>query len=77
MQAIGLVARFQLAPKETHVTTMKRIIIYLKGTIDYGLWNPTGQYFTLKEFTDADWEGSVDDQKSTSGATFYLGDHLV
>ena len=77
MQVVGLVARFQSAPKETHVIAVKIILRYLKGTIEYGLWNPRGQDFTLKEFTDADWEGSVDDRKSISGATFYLGDCLV
>jgi len=45
--------------------------------MEYGLWYPKGQDFTLKAFTDADWEGSVDDQKSTSGATFFLGNYLV
>ena len=29
-QAVGLVARFQSTPKETHVTTVKRIFKYLK-----------------------------------------------
>ena len=61
MQAVGLVGRFQSAPKETHVVAVKRIIRYLKGTVDYGLWCPKFQYFTLKAFTDAYWEGSVDD----------------
>ena len=45
--------------------------------MEYGLWYPKGNYFTLEEFTDADWEGSIDDRKSTSGAAFYLGDCLV
>ena len=61
MQVVGLVVRFQLNPKETHVTTVKRIVIYLKGTIEYGLWNLRDQEFTLKASTDADWERSVDD----------------
>ena len=56
MQAIGLVSRFQSSPKETHVTTVKRILKYLKGTLEYGLWYPKGQYFILKAFTDADWD---------------------
>ena len=43
----------------------------------YGLWYPKSNNFTLREFTDADWEGSIDDRKSTSGAAFYLGDFLV
>ena len=71
MQDVGLVARFQLAPKETHVTAVKRIFKYLKGTIEYGLWYLKGQYFTLRSFTNADWVGSVDDRKITSGAAFF------
>ena len=77
MQAIGLVARFQSAPKETHVTAVKRIFKYLKSTMECGLWYRKGQDFTLKAFTDADWAGSVDDRKITSGATFFLGNFLV
>ena len=45
--------------------------------MDYGLWYPKCQDFTLKAFIDADWVGSVDDRKSTSGTTFYLGECLV
>ena len=36
-----------------------------------------GQDFTLKAFTDADWAGSIDDRKSTSGTTLFLGNCLV
>ena len=32
MQEVGQVARFQEAPKESHVSTMKKIFRYLKGT---------------------------------------------
>ena len=32
MQAVGHVARFQAAPKESHVLAVKRIFRYLKGT---------------------------------------------
>jgi hypothetical protein len=28
-------------------------------------------------YTDADWAGCIDDQRSTSGAAFYLGEFLV
>lgn len=31
----------------------------------------------LKAYIDVDWTGSVDDQKSTSGGAFFLGDKLV
>ena len=77
MHAIGLVARFQANPKETHVLAIKRIFRYLKGTIEFGLWYPKGNEFTLVAYTDANWEGNIDDRKSTSGATLYLGNCLV
>ena len=77
MQAGGLVSRFQSTPKETHVAAVKRIFRYLKGIVDYGLWYPKRDNFTLKEFTDVYFTRSIDDRKSTSGATFYLGDCLV
>ena len=33
MQDVGLVSRFQLSPKETHVIAVKRILRYLKGNM--------------------------------------------
>ena len=35
MQAVGQVARFQAAPKETHIIAVKRIFRYIKGTMDF------------------------------------------
>ena len=77
MQAVGQVARFQVAPKESHIIAIKRILRYLKGTTKYGLWYPKGNNLIIQFFTDVDWAGSIDDRKSTTGATFYLGGCLV
>ena len=66
-QAIGMVAIFQAAPKESHVQAVKRIFRYLKGTIDLGLWYPSKNTFSLKAYSDAYGAGCVDDRKSTSG----------
>ena len=77
MHAVGLVARFQANRKEAHVLAIKRIFRYLKGTTEFGLWYPKGNELTLVAYTDANWEGSIDYRKSTSGATLYLGNCLV
>jgi hypothetical protein len=77
MQVVGLVGRFQSTPKETHLKEVKRIFIYLQATLDFGLWYPKTKEFTLNAYTDADWEGSIDDRKSTSGGAFFLGKCLV
>jgi hypothetical protein len=49
-QAVGMVARFQEAPKESHVQAVKIIFRYLKGTIDLGFWYPSKDSFTLKSY---------------------------
>eukprot|EP00253_Pinus_taeda_P019544 PITA_19544 len=68
MHAVGIVGRFQANPKETHLQAVKRIFKYLQGTQNYGLWYRRDTDLTLHAYTDADWAGSVDDRKSTSGA---------
>ena len=51
MQEVGQVARFQPAPKESHVLAVKRIFRYLKGTEEFGLWYPKGKdLFALCKF---------------------------
>ena len=77
LQAVCMVARFQASPKETHLTAVKWIFIYLKGKMDYGLWYPKRKGFTLTTFSDVDWARCVDDRKSTNGGAFYLGENLI
>jgi hypothetical protein len=77
LYAVGVVGRFQYAPKETHMKAVKRIFKYLKGTLEFGLWFPKIEDLTLIAYIDADWAGSVDDKKSTSGGVIYLGKFLV
>ena len=56
---------------------VKQIIQYINGTPDYGLWYSKDSNACLVGYSDADWAGSVDDRKSTSGGCFYLGNNLV
>ena len=70
-------ARFQAAPKESHLSAVKRILRYLKGTINLGLWYPKGVPFNLVCFSDSDYAGHLVDRKSTSGTCQFLGGCLV
>ena len=36
--AVGIVARFFANPRENHIMVVKRIMRYLKGTDDFGLY---------------------------------------
>ncbi|GAU32707.1 hypothetical protein TSUD_101280 [Trifolium subterraneum] len=75
--AVGLCARFQTSPKESHLIAVKRIFRYLVGTPDVGLWYKKGSNFDLQAYCDADYAGDKIERKSTSGACQFLGEALV
>ncbi|GKA43743.1 hypothetical protein Tco_0736467 [Tanacetum coccineum] len=68
---------FVAKPTEMHLTAIKRIFRYLKGTIHMGLWYPKDSGFELKAFADADYAGCHDTRRSTSGSAQFLGHRLV
>ena len=75
--SVGLCARFQSCPKESHLKAVKRILRYLKGTMNLVLWYPTGDSFELKGFADADYAVHMVYRKSTSGMAHFLGPCLI
>ena len=56
---------------------VKRIMRYLKGTDDFGLYYKKNENFELNAYTDADLGGNIDDRKSTSGGALFLGKRLI
>jgi len=62
---------------ESHLTDVKWIIKYLKGTINSGLWYPKGTSLSLIGFSDFDFAGCKLYRKSTSGTCHLLGSSLV
>lgn len=64
-------------PREPHLAVLKRILRYIRGSLDMGLHIqrcPTGD---LVVYSDADWAGCPDTWRSTSGYAVFLGDNLV
>ncbi|KAL6558758.1 hypothetical protein OROMI_019108 [Orobanche minor] len=70
--AVGVCARYQVKPKESHFTTAKRILKYVKGTVDAGLWYPKEGGFDLVGYSDTDLGGCKLDRKSPSGTCHFL-----
>nr|GEV82071.1 retrovirus-related Pol polyprotein from transposon TNT 1-94 [Tanacetum cinerariifolium] len=70
-------SRYQANPKESHLTAVKRIFRYLKGTPSLGLWYLKYSGFNLKGYSNSDYAGCNMDRKSTSGACQFLGGKLV
>nr|GEY39292.1 hypothetical protein [Tanacetum cinerariifolium] len=66
MFATCMCARYQANPNEHHVSAVKRIFPYLKGTINLGLWYPKDSVFDLTAYSDVDHAGCHLDRKTES-----------
>ena len=75
--SVGVYARYQSNPKESHVIALKRIIKYVKITADFGVWYSKDTNDVIAGYSDVDWARNADDRKSTSRGCFYVGNNLV
>ena len=75
--SVGVCARYQANPKESHLKAVKRIIRYVSGTTDSGIMFTFDSNVEIAGYTDSDWAGDADDRKSTSGGCFFVGNNLV
>ncbi|XP_074322806.1 secreted RxLR effector protein 161-like [Apium graveolens] len=74
LYSVGLISRYMEAPTITHMKAAKKILRYLKGTMDYGLLYHYSNEFKLVGYCDSDWAGDIDDRKSATGYVFFIGD---
>ena len=63
--------------RQIHWVIVKHVLRYLRGTVGYGLRYASSVDMRLQGYVDADWAGSVVDQKSTFGCCFTLGSSMV
>ncbi|GJV35247.1 retrovirus-related pol polyprotein from transposon TNT 1-94 [Tanacetum coccineum] len=70
--AVGFISRFMKDPTTKHLKIAKRILHYIKVTIDYGMFYSLSEYFKLVGYSNSDWAGSKDDGRSTSEFLFFL-----
>ena len=75
--SISVISRFMEKPTEKHLIAAKRILRYVKGTLEFGIMYIRCQDLKLKVFSDCDYAGDHDDRKSTSGQVFILGSRVV
>jgi hypothetical protein len=77
MLSVCMCVRFQAAPKDCHLRTVKRIMRYLILTHNLGLWYPMGSRLELLRYSNVDYAGCKVDRKSTSGTCQFLRWSLV
>ena len=75
--SVHKLSQYISAPTLHHLMACKRVLRYLKATLNYGLKFIKEGDMKLTCFTDADWAGDLDDKKSVGAYYVYLGHNLV
>ena len=72
---VGYVSRFMEDPREDHWATVKRLLCYVKGTVNHGIifLKTSGSRLQLTVFSDTDMAGDIDRRRSTSRVLVFLG----
>nr|GFB70429.1 retrovirus-related Pol polyprotein from transposon TNT 1-94 [Tanacetum cinerariifolium] len=63
--AVCLCARYQAKPTEKHLSAVKRIFRYIKGTINIVFWYSKDTDMSLTTYSDADHAGCQDTRRIT------------
>ena len=69
---VGLLSRLMSSPNNIHMGVAKRVLKYIRGTADLGIWYSKTGGAKLIGYANSDWTGSVDDMKSISGYVFNI-----
>lgn len=75
--AVNDVSRFNNNHRTTHWKAVKRILRYIKGTIDLKIHYTKNGNKNLVGYTDSDWASDLDKRRSCSGHFFKLSNGAV
>ncbi|KAK1628251.1 hypothetical protein QYE76_002566 [Lolium multiflorum] len=75
--AVQQVCLHMHAPRDPHWAAVKRILRYIRGTMDFGLSLHASTATDIVAYSDADWAGCPDTRRSTSGYCVYFGPSLI
>ncbi|XP_019433125.1 PREDICTED: uncharacterized protein LOC109340021 [Lupinus angustifolius] len=77
MYVVCLISRYMERATELHLRIAKRVLRYLKGTTDFGIFYKKNGSLVLTGFTNSDYARDLDDRQSTSGQVFIIGSTAV
>ncbi|XP_052486464.1 secreted RxLR effector protein 161-like [Gossypium raimondii] len=60
-----------------HLNTAKRVLRYVKGIVDYGVFYKKDIDVNFVGYTDSNYVGDIDDRKSTSGYVFMFNSSAI
>lgn len=75
--AVQQLSQFLSKPTVVHFKAAQRILHFLKGSPGQGLFFGRCSSLDLQGYTDSDWAGCPDSQRSISGYYFFIGEYLI
>ena len=75
--AVGMLGRYQSNPGLFHWRAAKKVLRYLQGTKDHMLTYRRTSNLEIVGYSDSDYAGCKDTQKSTFGYSFFLADGAI
>lgn len=80
-QSVKLLSKFKEKPQECHLTAVRRVLRYIKGTIDHGVLmlrkKKTNTNAEVYGYTYSNFNGDQDEKKSISGYIFMIEDDPI
>jgi hypothetical protein len=73
---VNQLCQFMHSPTIAHWIAAKRVLRYLKGSINHGLQFGKGTLH-LNAYSDSDWTRNPDDRRSTTSFALFLGPCLI
>jgi hypothetical protein len=75
--AVGVVSQFMQTTRKPHLDAVRRILRYIKHTLQCGIFYEAKSQLQVHGYTDVDWAGNVLDRRSTNGFMFSFGSGVV
>ena len=74
---VNVVSQYMSAQTVNHWAVVEQNLCYLKGAPGRGILYSNHGHNRIECFSDADWTGSKEDMRSTSGYCVFVGKNLV
>ncbi|XP_057756222.1 secreted RxLR effector protein 161-like [Arachis stenosperma] len=74
---VDLLSRFMEESCTNHLQAAKRILRYIKGTLNDDIYYENTNEVNLIDHTDSEWVGDIKTRKSTSGFAFHIGSGAI
>ena len=66
LHGVGLINRYMETPDQSHLNAVKRILCYIKGTINECMFYTLSKNFNLVDYSDNNWSRDLDERKSST-----------